>query len=183
MKLMRFWHFACLGSMPFILTFSGELRRQNRLKPVQTWAFGCLCLPGNGERSSIRFLKMRVFCKIPLPCFASDLAVAEEQAALKEKTKTGQVISYKDCQCKSQGGCDSKTEISCKTSIPPQAGRKMGRMWEATVMLCTGHREICKNMYFVSLQLIAMLDIYATKWQCYDNDKCLNVMIRIHYNH
>lgn len=91
--------------------------------PVQMWVFDCVSQVMEKKQYQILESGFFFFCKIPLSHFASDL-VAEEQLTLKEKNNRGLVISYKHHQCKSQGGCGSKTEISCKTSIPPSSSSR-----------------------------------------------------------
>lgn len=144
------------------------------------------CVSQVMEKKQYQVLKSGgCFCKIPLPCFASDLACGWRAIDIetKDQGRASDLLQMFNANLRLSVTQNLRHLAKPPSLHLPQAGRKMGRIREITVMLCTGHREICKNMYFVSLQLISILGTYATKWQCYDNDKCLNATIRIHYNH
>lgn len=142
--------------------------------PEQTWGFSCQYLPGDqGEWTSSIWFKERLFCKILVLCFATDLAGG---SVTTDTERTGQGWASVRSLVKIIANprvvptlkvCDlARTDHGTPSLHPLSAARRnMARTWEMGGMFCTGHREMHKKTYFVNLQLISIVGTCATKWQ------------------
>ena len=144
MQLIRFWNFACLGSIHVVLTFFRELRRQKGLK-LQGMRAPDLSrhedLPAKENELAVSGFKKGFSVKYWY--YALHQIWLNSNWHWKNRPGLSYCrISCDDHRCKSQGSCNSKSLWSGKSgsrgSIPPPSpstkkedGQNLGNEWDA----------------------------------------------------